>query len=319
MSVTTIAATGDANTYNWHLGDAILKPGPKGSFDEIAVKDPSIVFFEGKWHVFYTARSKAVYTTGYVSAKELTDLQSSPRYELAKIRGKGRYGCAPQVFYYEPQRKWYLIFQNRDSNYQPAYSTTTVISQPESWSEPKPLLRKTTPKKWIDFWVICDSTKAFLFYTQEHRGVIVRSTSLDRFPSDWSQGRVVVMGVHEAVHVYKVNGRDEFHMFYELNDRGIRSLGLASSKHIAGPWNKVADKYATADQLHYASKASAWTEMISHGELLRDGYDQRMEYSPRNCRWIIQGILKKHLKEGYDSLPWQLGIMSRLELSGETK
>ncbi|MEF8985274.1 MAG: hypothetical protein V5A51_11845 [Bacteroidales bacterium] len=33
----------------------------------------------------------------------------------------------------EPDKnKWFLIFQNRDSNYQPAFSTTTTISKPES-------------------------------------------------------------------------------------------------------------------------------------------------------------------------------------------
>ena len=187
-----VAMAEDIVETKWKLSAPLLTPGPKGSFDEVAVKDPSIVFFEGMWHVFYTARSKKEYTTGYVSAKQIADLQSAPRYELAMIRGKSRYGCAPQVFYYEPHRKWYLIFQSRDSNYQPAFSTTTSISKPETWSEPKPLLRKDSPKKWIDFWIICDKTTAYLFYTEAHDRVIVRSTSLTKFPHDWSEGREVL-------------------------------------------------------------------------------------------------------------------------------
>jgi hypothetical protein len=40
----------------WKPELSILDPGSKGSFDETAVKDLSIVFAGGKWHVFYTAR-----------------------------------------------------------------------------------------------------------------------------------------------------------------------------------------------------------------------------------------------------------------------
>jgi predicted GH43/DUF377 family glycosyl hydrolase len=53
---------GEAIENKWQIGDPILSPGLKDSFDEVAVKDPSIVFFEGMWHLFYTARSK---TEGY--------------------------------------------------------------------------------------------------------------------------------------------------------------------------------------------------------------------------------------------------------------
>jgi Glycosyl hydrolase family 62 len=308
---------GDVSERKWLLSAPILAPGAKGTFDEVAVKDPSIVFFEGMWHVFYTARSKTEYTTGYVSAKELADLQSAPRYELAMIRGKSRYGCAPQVFYFEPQCKWYLIFQSRDANYQPAFSTTTDISKPERWSKPKPLLRKDSRKKWIDFWIICDKKTAYLFYTEAHDRVIVRSTSLTRFPDDWSKGREILKNVHEAVHVYKTNRSNEFHMMYELNNGGTRSFGLASSHDLTGPWRKVTDRYATGDQLEYSGKTNAWTEMVSHGEVLRAGCNEQMEYDPKKCAWLIQGILTKDSKLPYESQPWKLGLMSIGEGSSE--
>ena len=303
---------------NWRPDSA---PRTRGSFDQIAVKDPSIVFFQGAWHVFYTARSKTESTTGYVSANALKDLQSAARYELEMIRGQSRYGCAPQVLYYGPQRKWYLIFQTRDANYQPAFSTTATISRPETWSEPERLIVKDAGAKWIDFWVICDETRAYLFYTQAqaHRGVMVRSTGLDQFPRGWGEAVMVFDGVHEAVHVYRVKGRNEYHMIYELNEGGVRSFGLASSAHLAGPWQKVTDRYATGEQLAYAHEVKAWTEMVSHGEALRSGYEERMEYEPHGCRWLIQGILRRDLQGPYPSLPWQLGIMTKVESSsGQT-
>ena len=74
------AAGAEEASVKWKLGDPILSRGPKGSFDEVSVKDPSIVFFEDRWHLFYTARNATEYTAGYVSAKELADLKSTPRH-----------------------------------------------------------------------------------------------------------------------------------------------------------------------------------------------------------------------------------------------
>ncbi len=308
--ISSILLLGKFTENKWEAGDPIFFHGPSGSFDEIAVKDPSIVFFEGIWHLFYTARSQQEYTTGYVSAKSLTDLQSAPRHELKMIRGKTRYGCAPQIFYYEPQNKWYLIFQNRDSNYQPAFSTTGTISDPESWSKPKPLIVKDSPEKWIDFWVICDDSQAYLFYTQAHKRVIVRSTSLDSFPGGWSESKMVFDDVHEAVHIYKVKDKEEYHMIYELNNDGMRSFGKAIAKDLNGPWKRITDRYVTGTQLKYIEKSSIWTEMASHGEAVRSGYNEQMEYDPDECRWLIQGILKKDIKVSYSTLPWKLGVIS---------
>jgi hypothetical protein len=313
FAVSDVSLGQDAVENSWDVAAPILSQGPEGSFDEVAVKDPSIVFHGEKWHLFYTARSRTEYTTGYVSARTLTGLRSAPRHELKTVRGKSRYGCAPQVFYFEPQRKWYLVFQNRDSNYQPAFSTTATISRPDTWSVPLPLIRKDQAAKWIDFWVICDETRAYLFYTQGHHGVIVRSTSLDEFPDGWGEGQEVLRDIHEAVHVYQAQCRNEYHMIYELNQGGVRSFGVATSRELTGPWTKVTDKYATGDQLSTAPGVPKWTEMVSHGEALRSGYDQRMQYDPQACRWLIQGILKKDSNVPYPSLPWQLGIMSQVD------
>jgi hypothetical protein len=294
----------------WEIGDPVFLPGTGGSFDEVAVKDPSIVFFENEWHIFYTARSKNEYTTGYVSAKNLTEIESAPRYELKQIRGKARYGCAPQIFYFEPQAKWYLIFQTTDSNYQPAFSTNVTISNPDMWSESQPLLQKDKKEKWIDFWIIADDSKVYLFYTEAHSGVVVRSTNLKDFPNGWSAGKKVFDNVHEAVHVYKVKNKQEFHMFYEQNHEGIRSFGISTACNLNEPWENFSDEYASGNQLKFVGANSVWTEMVSHGEVIRSGYNQKMEYEPENCKWIIQGIMKNQLNEDYPTLPWKLGIMN---------
>jgi hypothetical protein len=42
-----------------------------------------------------------------------------------------------------------------------------------------------------------------------------------------------------------------------------------------------------------------------------------MEYDPKRCQWLIQGILAKDSKGPYPSLPWKLGVISKIESSGE--
>jgi hypothetical protein len=296
----------------WEVGAPVLSPGRAETFDETAVKDPSVVFFEGRWHVFYTARGRQEYATGYVSAVTLEGLDEAPRHELTQIRGRdSRYACAPEVFFFEPQGLWYLIGQTRDANYQPVYCTTRTIDRPESWSAPRVLVGKDEPAKWIDFWMICDNDRAFLFYTRDHRDVMVRTTSLDAFPNGWSGAQTVFTGVHEAVHVYKVQGRDEYHMIYELNEQGTRSFGLAGAGRLAGPWTKVTDSYASSPQLRHAPDSARWTDMVSHGEMIRSGYDQRLEYDADEPVMLIQGRRSDATGTPYPDLSWSLGLIHR--------
>ena len=208
MSMTPAALGENSHENVWAVRDPILSSGLTETFSEISVKDPSVAFFEEKWNLFFTARSEEEYTTGYVSAGDLAGLKTAPKHELKMIRGKDRFGAAPQVLFFQPQGKWYLIFQDGDANYQPYFSTAKTISKPESWSKPAPLIRKDTQEKWIGFWIICDETRAYLFYTQSHESIFVRSTSLEEFPGGWGESKRAFSGVHEAAHIYKVKGQD---------------------------------------------------------------------------------------------------------------
>lgn len=297
----------------WTVGAPLLLPGEQGSFDEVAVKDPSIVYHDGMWHLFYTARGREEYSIGYVSAEKLEGLQTSRRSQLANLGGtKDRYAAAPQVFFFEPQGTWYLIYQTRDENYQPVYSTTRTIDKPGSWSEPSPLAEKHDRAKWIDFWVICDDTTAYLFFTRGHRDVYVMTTRIRDFPRGFGNVRKTFSPVHEAVHIYKGKGRGEFHMFYETRTAdGVRGYGLATARHLLGPWSRVTDDFATGDRLRYQDHSEKWTEEVSHGEMIRSAYNQKMEYDPSNPRFLIQGLLSIEHTGTYPDLPWKLGIIAQ--------
>ena len=305
------AATEYPTPSQWQVGPPLFFTGPMESFDAVAVKDPSLVFFNDQWHLFYTARGPKGYSMGYAAASTLEKIGQAQHHPLPQLGGnKDPYAAAPQVFYFEPQALWYLVYQTRDRNYQPVYATTKDISNPESWTSPQHLCEKDEPEKWIDFWVICDERMACLFYTRAHKEVWLRSTKLSDYPEKFSAPKKVFENVHEAVHLYKVRDKEEYHMIYELRgEQGNRSFGLAIAEQLSGPWKRITDNYATGTMLSYSDEATPWTHEISHGEALRTGFDQRMEYLP-STPWLIQGLLPEEHQGDYTQLPWKLGLIS---------
>lgn len=52
-----------------------------------------------------------------------------------------------------------------------------------------------------------------------------------------------------------------------------------------------------------------WTDSFSHGELLRAGYDERLEVDPANLRFLFQGLPDDQWGQGYGQLQWKLGLL----------
>ena len=298
----------------WAAQEPIFFAGQPDTFDEVAVKDPSIVYHDGKWHLFYTARSQSQYTMGYVTAETLDQLKTAKRHQITQMHGiKNDYAAAPQVFYFEPQKTWYLIYQTKDSNYQPVYSTTKTIDDPASWSKPSNLAAKDEKSKWIDFWVICDDELAYLFYSRGRKDLFVKITTQADFPNGFGDGMPIFAPVpkplSEAVHIYKVKGKDQYHMLFETYDKDLRRFGLAKADKLLGPWTRVTDDYANGAMLYHPVSIEKWTEEVSHGEMIRTGINQKLEYDASKPQFLMQSMLKEQHKGSYEKLQWKLGII----------
>lgn len=282
---------------DWLAGPLLLGPGPPGSFDETAVKDPSIVFHNNAWHLFYTARGRGQYTLGYVTAPTLEGLNAAPRRQIMPA-----YAAAPQVFYFRPQRKWYLIFQTAAANYQPVFSTSADLAV---WAAPQPLIDKRDSAKWIDFWVLCDARHAYLYFTRDHRDLYLATAPLDRFPQGWDTPRRVFSPLHESAHIYASNERaPRYLLFFETQQDDRRSYGLAEAATPGGPFREVDRRFAAS------VRQPAWTSEISHGELIREGSDERLVINPAQIRFLIQGLPAGAHTGTYAELPWRLGIIT---------
>ena len=282
---------------DWFAGPTLLTPGPPGAFDETAVKDPSIVFHDNAWHLFYTARGRGLYSLGYVRASTLEKLKVAPRRQIMPA-----YAAAPQVFYFRPHKKWYLIFQTTAANYQPVFSTSADLV---NWTAPQSLINKRDSAKWIDFWVICDAGRAYLYFTRDHRELHMAATSISAFPRGWDEPRPVFSPLHESAHIYATTGSTpRYLLFFETQQDDRRAYGLAEAATPAGPFREV-DR-AFASKVHQPS----WTAEVSHGELIREGNDERLLIDPNRLRFLIQGLPTGAHTGPYAELPWSLGIIT---------
>ena len=316
----------NASSISWTVNNPVFTASSENGFDNGSVKDPSIVFYNNKWHLFYTAFSSENHLQiGYVNAPHLESINESKRTMLNFHNDENlaeKY-AAPQVFYFEPHKKWYLVFQGYWNNVQPLYSTNINIEEPESWTQPKALIPKFEDNAWVDFYVICDNEFAYLTYSRDYRSVYAVRTSIDRFPEEFDYKNPIMLiddvrvDFGEAAHIYNALGMNEYHMIYEtsdLNNSKIRAYSLYYSNSIAGPWKIKHQDYASKKLLQIEDASSGWPEEVSHGEMIRTNYNQAMEYNPVHVKFLMQGIVSSERGDKYSSdkywmLPWKLGIL----------
>jgi hypothetical protein len=306
-----------AGSFHWRAGQPLVAPAPPPGETWTALKDPSVVFQDGRWHLFCTLRAPKVPTRiVYLSFTDWADAGRA-RQEVLPFRTKS---CgAPEVFYFAPQKVWYLICQASDDawepKYQAAYSTSEDIGGPAAWAPLRPLgARPAGDKVGLDFWVICDDANAYLFFTTLDGHVWREQTRLADFRSGWSEPTLVISGdIFEAGHTYALKGTGKYLTLVEAQGgRGWRYYKAYLADRLDGEWRPIA---ATREKC-FASMANVeqpgghWTDSISHGELIRAGADQRLEVEPSHLRFVFQGVSDAaRAGKAYADIPWRLGML----------
>jgi Glycosyl hydrolase family 62/Carbohydrate binding domain len=295
----------------WFVDAPILFRAQAEPYDHYAVKDPTIVFSGGRYHMFYTgANASGGWQTLYSSATTLEGFRTAPHIFLSAI-GEG-YFAAPQVFFFEPDGLWYLIYQ--DGTFGAAYATTADIGNPGSWDGPRSL--GVSGNLGWDYYVICDASNCYMYNTPDDgsRRLFRRQTSVANFPTGWSAPTVALTDTFEAAAVYRSIADGQYYMVIEdLLDN--RYFELWTSSSAGGPWTRVAEKWAWRGNLVYNS--GVWTDNVSHGEILRAGVNQRLEINDINrADFLIQGTTELDCCP-YQQIPWDLGVIRNYS-SGQT-
>ena len=305
--------------FAWTVGEPLLSAADRPGDPCYSVKDPTVVRYQDRWHLFCTIRSqKRSHQIEYLSFADWNEAAKAKRHILTITDG---YFCAPQVFYFTPHKKWYLIYQASDEtrkpSLQPAWSTSDDIANPSSWTPPTLVFDKhpDNVQMWIDFWVICDDQKAHLFFTSLDGKMWRSETALDKFPRGWDLPRVVLNAdIFEASHTYRLKGMDKYLTLVEAQNSGRRYYKAYLADRLDGTWEPLAAtrEKSFASPVNVKDSAAHWTDSFSHGELLRAGYDERLEVDPANLRFLFQGVTdQKMAGKAYGQIPWQLGILER--------
>ncbi|KAG6087919.1 hypothetical protein E4U30_003935 [Claviceps sp. LM220 group G6] len=307
--------------FSWTSTQPLIYPKSDGR-NLKGIKDPSVIFFDGKYHVFASTAQKAGYNLVYLSFTDWDQAQESTFHYLDQTPiGKG-YRAAPQIFRIEEQGLWYLVYQGHGAS----YSTNKDINDPSGWSAPKTFYSNGIPSKlqanmghgqWVDMWVICDSTNCHMFSSDDNGHLWRAETKLADFPSGFSQPVIAlqesnIWKLYEASNVYNVGG--EYLLIVEAagND-GNRYFRSWSSKTLDGQWSSLANTeqnpFIRSNNVKFES-GKAWTENFSHGEVVRTNVDQTMTIDPCKMQYLYQGRDPKS-SGGYDDLPWKLALLTQ--------
>jgi endo-1,4-beta-xylanase len=286
------------------------------------VKDPSVVYENGKYHVFMTTAGANGWGVAYTSFKNWSDANQSPIVPLDKSPMGPGYRAAPQVYYFAPQKLWYLVYQGGD----PLYSTSRTLDDPTSWSAPKPFFKtipaivkaRTGNAEWLDFWNICDEKKCYLFFTDDQGKFFRSETAIANFPNGFSDPVLVMKAdkrddLFEASNTYKVAGTGTYITLVEAMGPKGRYFRAWKSTSLDGKWQPLTpDKmnvFAGADNVKY--KGKIWSEGISHGEMIRASNDQTLTIDPcKPLQFLYQGLDIDGKVDDYLKLPYRLALIT---------
>ena len=182
-----------------------------------------------------------------------------------------------------------------------AYSTTVDIADPRSWTPAMPILdggvKDPRTVGGLDYWIICDEQRAYLFLTNLNGQMWRLWTDLEDFPRGFGHCELALEArIFEASHTYRLKGQNQYLTIIEENGRRYYKAYLAD--RLDGAWTPVADTaenpFAAWTNIRPAKGVEPWTDNVSHGELIRDGYDQTLDGGSQQ----LAVCLPRHARRG---------------------
>ena len=316
------AGTQGASTFQWSSSAPLIAPPADKTPKTYGLKDASIVHSGGKYHVFMTTASENGWGLAYTSFADWSQAPTAAIVPLDKSPMGPGYRAAPQVFYFAPQRLWYLVYQGGD----PMYSTSKDVGDPLSWSAPKPFFQAppeivrqpSGDAAWLDFWTICDDSTCYLFFTDDHGSFFRAETPIGQFPNGFHNTTRVMRearpeDLFEASNTYKIAGTHTYITLIEAAGAKGRYFRAWKSDRLDGEWTPLGSApmnlFAGADNVKFEGRT--WAEGISHGEMLRSGTDQTLAIDPcKPLQFLYQGLDPDGKVDDYLKLPYRLGVIT---------
>jgi len=325
----------------WKSTGILVAPQNDATHFLYSVKDPTIFRHKDKWEVYATAylvsgpAAAALlnpstnepsggprrgggggWSMVHVSFADWKDAPNAKLFYMDTKPGFGGYKCAPEVFYFTPQKKWYYTFQTQP----PAYSTSDTPDDPMSWSAPQPFFAPGTPmpRLPIDYHFIGDGQYMYMFFTGDDGNFYRSRTTYEEFPKGFSNPVIAMRGtrntVFEAGFTYKIKGVDKYLTCVEALGAGRYYRAYVADK-LDGEWYPV-QGFDTVDHplagkanMSFDEGVTSWSGQVSHGEMIREGNDERMLLDPDNLMFLYQGISDADNRGDYGRLAYKLGLL----------
>lgn len=93
---------------------------------------------------------------------------------------------------------------------------------------------------------------------------------------------------------------------------GRRLYRAWTSTSLDGPWvaYKTSENDPFAGLNNVSFPGGQWSQQISHGEMVRSGWDEKMELDACNLQFLYQGVDLSGYSGSYDARPYKLGLLT---------
>lgn len=297
-------------TFKWSSTGPLASPKSPSGHNFVSLKDFTCVHWNNLFHVYATVYDQSVsgWNMVYFNFSDWSQAAAASQFYMQNSPTHG--GVAPQLFYFTPKKKWVLVYQ-----WGASFSTSDDPGQPQNWSAPSSLLTGG-PSGGIDYSVICNSQNCYLIFAGDNGKLYQSKMPIGQFPSAFNGYTTILSdstnNLFESPRVYSIAGTNQYLLIVEAIGSGGRYFRSWSATDLEGPWTPL----AATEQKPFAGKANvtfagnAWTNDISHGDMVRYDPAETMPVDACNLQFVYQGFDKTVQSSNYGLIPYRMALLT---------